>query len=95
MTSPKGRILCTEDDLDTRDLVEYVLTDAGYEIVCPRDAGTALALAQQEHFDLYLLDSWMPGISGRELTRKLRTFDAKTRFFSILGRVSRPTNKLL
>lgn len=34
MTFPKGRILCTEDDADTRELLEWVLRDQGYEVVC-------------------------------------------------------------
>jgi DNA-binding response OmpR family regulator len=78
MSSPKGRILCTEDDADTRDLVRFVLTDAGYEIVCTSDAEKAVHLAQNQHFDLYLLDNWMPVMSGRGLTHQLRTFDSTT-----------------
>lgn len=78
MTSPKGRILCTEDDADTRDLVRFVLTDAGYEIICTSDTEKAVHLAQNQHFDLYLLDNWMPAMSGRDLTYQLRTFDTTT-----------------
>ena len=78
MTSPKRRILCTEDDADTRELVQFVLTEAGYEIVCTSDTMTAVALAQKQDFDLYLLDNWMPELSGPELTKRLRTFDLKT-----------------
>jgi CheY-like chemotaxis protein len=34
MTSPKGRILCTEDDQDTRELIIFILQDEGYEVLC-------------------------------------------------------------
>ena len=34
MRSTKGRILCTEDDIDTRELIDFVLTRYGYEVVC-------------------------------------------------------------
>ena len=74
----KGRILCTEDDADTRDLVRIVLIAEGYEVVCTSDAAKALTLAQEQPFDLYLLDNWLPDMLGRDLTHNLRTFDSKT-----------------
>ena len=76
--SPKGRILCTEDDADTRDLIIYVLSAAGYEVVCSDNADRAISLARDEHFDLFLIDSWMPGVSGLDFTRTLRQFDVET-----------------
>lgn len=78
MTSSKGRILCTEDDADTRDLIDYVLTEYGFEVVCTHSADEAMELAKAQQFDLYLVDNWMPGLSGTELTEKLREFDTKT-----------------
>ena len=35
-------------------------------------------MAKTQRFDLYLVDNWMPGLSGTELTEKLRQFDLKT-----------------
>lgn len=78
MRSTKGRILCTEDDVDTRELIDFVLTQYGYEVVCSANNVQALDLAKTQNFDLYLVDNWMPGLSGTELTEKLRQFDLKT-----------------
>ena len=78
MQSTKGRILCTEDDVDTRDLINFVLTQYGYEVVCSASTVQAIDLAKTQNFDLYLVDNWMPGLSGTELTKKLRQFDLKT-----------------
>ena len=78
MSSPKGRILCTEDDPDTRELISVVLQVAGYEVICTDNPEKALELIQTESFDLCLLDNWMPGISGEDLCKKIRTFDRKT-----------------
>jgi DNA-binding response OmpR family regulator len=78
MQSTKGRILCTEDDVDTRELIDLVLTQYGYEVVCSANNAQAIDLAKTEHFDLYLVDNWMPGLSGTELTEQLRQFDLKT-----------------
>jgi DNA-binding response OmpR family regulator len=74
----KGRILCTEDDPDSRELIVWVLTDYGFDVSCSETSDHAIELAKAEHFDLYLLDSWMPGLSGTDLTKKLREFDLTT-----------------
>lgn len=78
MASAKGRILCTEDDADTRNLLKFILSDQGYDVVCASKTGQAITLAQTQHFELFLVDSWLPGLSGADFTRKLRTFDIKT-----------------
>ena len=78
MRSTKGRILCTEDDADTRALIDFVLTQEGYDVVCSTGHVQAIELAKTQSFDLYLVDNWMPDVSGTELTEKLRQFDLKT-----------------
>ena len=78
MSTHKGRILCTEDDLDTCELITLVLETEGYEVVTTQSTANALDLAQSQPFDLYLVDTRLPGMSGAELTEKLREFDAKT-----------------
>jgi DNA-binding response OmpR family regulator len=70
-----GRILCTEDDADTREMLTVLLKSFGYEVVCPADSILALELMRGIHFDLCLLDNWMPGLSGLELTQKIREFN--------------------
>jgi len=77
-TSTKGRILCTEDDLDSRELIVYILEDADYLVTVTGDSADALSLAEREVFDLILVDNWMPGLSGQELTRKIRAFNKTT-----------------
>lgn len=83
----KGRILCTEDDADTRELIAWVLTDQGFDVICAKSASHALELAKAQHFDLYLVDRFMPGLSGTELTKKLREFDIKTPILFYSGAV--------
>ena len=78
MTAFKGRILCTEDDPDTRELIKLTLELASYEVICSDDPEKTLELLKTEGFDLCLMDNWMPGISGEDLCKKIRAFDAKT-----------------
>lgn len=73
-----GRILSTEDDPDTRDLLRLLLQLEGFELVYADNAEQALSLARTSHFDLYLLDNWVPGLAGETLCRKLREFDQTT-----------------
>ena len=77
MVDFKGRILCTEDDPDSRELLVVTLEMAGYEVVCPTDSDRALQLAKLQSFDLYLLDNWAVGLTGSELTKRIRFFDQK------------------
>lgn len=84
-TSRKGRILCTEDDADTRELLRLLLELEGFEVVCAENAAQAVSLAMAEHFDLYLLDNWLPEIAGDLLCRKLREFDSTTPIFFYSG----------
>ena len=78
MTSPKGRILCTEDHADTRELIVYFLNRAGFETVCAGTAAEALSLVLTEDFDLYVIDNWLPEISGIDLCKRIRAHDTRT-----------------
>ena len=71
----KGRILCTEDDPDSREMIVTMLEIAGFEVVCPADSDRALQLAEQQHFDLCLLDNWANVLTGVQLTKRIRVFD--------------------
>jgi len=87
MTSPKRRILCTDDDADTRDLIITILNHDGFEVNCAENAEHALMLAKNMRFDLYLLDHWMPTVSGLDLARALRAFDPDTPILFFSGAV--------
>lgn len=76
--SPKGRILCTEDDPDSRELLVFILESADYDVTVTADSADALSLAQSKPFDLILVDNWMPGLSGPELTSEVRKFNKST-----------------
>ena len=72
------RVLYIEDHEDTRELVTLVLEQRCFEVVTGSTIETGLALAGSQHFDLYLLDSWLPDGSGLDLCRQIREFDKAT-----------------
>jgi len=78
MKSPEARILYAEDDADTRELVTVVLEKQNCQVIATESHIEALRLARAEHFDLYLIDNWMPRISGVRLCEQLREFDQHT-----------------
>lgn len=71
--SGQKRVLLVDDDRTLQSLLaEQLETTREFSAVCVNDAGSALALAPGEHFDLLLLDVGLPDMDGRELCRKLR-----------------------
>jgi|SRR5215213_4466902 len=72
------RVLYIEDHDDTRELVTLVLEQRSYEVVTGSTIKSGVALASSQHFDLYLLDSWLPDGSGLDLCRQIREFDKVT-----------------
>ena len=72
------RVLCVEDDEDTRLMLSTLLRGALIKAKAVGTAAQALSLIQVEHFDLYLLDSRLPDIDGFELCRRIRDFDPDT-----------------
>lgn len=72
------RILCVDDDEDTRDLLESILSFAHFEAIAVQDTATALRLIGQEQFKLYIIDSQLPGMSGLGLCQQIRAIDKAT-----------------
>lgn len=48
----KGRIHCSKDDADSRELMVFVLTQEGYDVIATKNSTDALALVKLERFDL-------------------------------------------
>jgi DNA-binding response OmpR family regulator len=65
-------VLVVDDDAPTRDLLEILLTDEGFEVDCTADAATALASLADHPPDVILLDIMMPEVSGFDLMTEIR-----------------------
>jgi DNA-binding response OmpR family regulator len=66
-------ILIAEDDLDVRDLVTYTLEQSGHDVISVSDGITALSEARRLVPAVAVLDVAMPGMSGIDVCRQLRT----------------------
>lgn len=78
MVTSKFRILCTEDDADTRDLIVFLLNASNCEVITSASSTESIELARAQHFDLYLLDNWLPDSSGIDLCKELRKINSET-----------------
>jgi DNA-binding response OmpR family regulator len=81
------RILHVEDDEDTRNLVECILLDRGWQVVSVEDTTSAFELAAGGGFDLYLIDNWIEGDTENALCRGLRSIDPHTPILFYSGAV--------
>jgi CheY-like chemotaxis protein len=63
--------LVVDDDPDWRGYVREALRDLGYDSAEACDGDEALAALGREHFDVVLLDLYMPGMSGEEVATRL------------------------
>ncbi len=68
---PGIRVLLVEDNIQVLHFAEQLLDDLGCRTVCAGDAAEALALLQEQSFDLVFTDIVMPGLSGIDLARQL------------------------
>jgi two-component system response regulator MtrA len=80
------RILCVDDDEDTRYLLESLLSFAEFEVIAVHDTANALRLIRQEQFKLYIIDSQLPGVSGLGLCEQIRAIDNGTPIIIFSGK---------
>ena len=74
-----SRILVVDDDKTTRHVLRSVLTSAGFSTAVAKDGVEALKALKAQHFDLLLLDVWMPRMNGLDLLAKLRKVKSRPR----------------
>ena len=70
---PEPHLLVVDDDARLRELLRRYLSDSGFRVTAAADADEARSNLTTFAFDLVVLDVMMPGESGLELTRALRT----------------------
>jgi len=76
-------IMVVEDEPAIQDLIQINLQMGGYRVLTHDSAENAIKGIQNELPDLALLDWMLPGMSGVELARKLRS-DSRTKSLPII-----------
>lgn len=74
MTIPgKRTALIVDDEFAIRDNLEQLLKISDYDTVVAADGQEALERAAEQEFEVVLLDIRMPGLSGLDVLRQLRS----------------------
>ena len=62
-----GKILIIDDEKDNTEIIKDILEDVNYSTMLARSAAEAKVVLAANHFDLILMDVWMPGQDGISL----------------------------
>jgi CheY-like chemotaxis protein len=69
----KTVILCVDDENIPRTLRKLILEKQGYEVIVATSAIEALEILKTNRFDLVLTDQMMPGMTGTDLTKRIKS----------------------
>ncbi|HEX2922448.1 MAG TPA: response regulator [Chloroflexota bacterium] len=66
------KVLVADDEEAITELVAFALELEGFQVIQAPDGPEALRLAKEEHPDLAMVDVMMPGLDGREVSRRIK-----------------------
>ena len=70
---PPSRILVVDDESSVRESVGYALEQEGFEVTLAADGDDAEGKLSDSHYDLLIIDIMMPGKSGLDVCREVRS----------------------
>lgn len=70
------RFLIVEDDIESCKLLNIILAD--YELTVTHTLASAKPHYQSRHFDIFMLDNWLPDGSGIDFCREIRSHHPDT-----------------
>ncbi|WP_404404261.1 response regulator [Jeotgalibacillus malaysiensis] len=68
----KKKVLVVDDEQSIVTLLKYNLEQSGYEVLTAYDGAEGIALVENEHPDLLVLDLMLPVMDGIEVCKQLR-----------------------
>ncbi|HEX2853013.1 MAG TPA: response regulator [Opitutaceae bacterium] len=71
-TTPRGRLLIIDDDEKVHAMLQSLLTHENYSVKCARSGAEGLALAEEFHPHVVVLDILLPQIDGRDALDRLK-----------------------
>jgi DNA-binding response OmpR family regulator len=80
------RILVVEDERDIAELIALHLADLPAQATLAHDGRTGLALAIEHEWDAIVLDLRLPGLSGLDLCRELRSRGSRVPILMLTAR---------
>lgn len=81
----KLKILVVDDDENIREVLSDLLLLEGHEILLAEDGEQALLIFEEILPDVVITDLGMPGISGWEVARRIKSIDPSKKVIVISG----------
>ncbi|PLX93687.1 MAG: DNA-binding response regulator [Desulfuromonas sp.] len=79
----KAKVLLIDDDASLRRVMEYTLQQAGYQVLVAADGSAGLELFAKEVPPVVITDVQMPGESGYEVLRRIKSENPRTQVIVI------------
>lgn len=77
-----AKILVIEDEKSIQQMIEYDLSQIGYEVDVASDGLTGYQKALKDSYDIIVLDLMLPGMKGLDVAKKLK--EAKIKSYIIM-----------
>ena len=77
------RILVVDDEVDTLEMIKFMLQRYGFEVILAQSGPEALKLLARDIPDLIILDVMMPGMDGNQVSQQIRA-DSRTSFVPLV-----------
>ena len=78
-------ILVVDDEAGIRATLAGILEEEGYRVSTAPDGEQCLAMLRENHFDVVMLDIWMPGIDGLDTLARIRDVEDRPEVIMISG----------
>ncbi|MGL4611188.1 MAG: HD-GYP domain-containing protein [Trueperaceae bacterium] len=88
-------VLIVDDDPMLLMATSRLLEREGHRVLVAESGLKGLEICRCERVHLVLLDYFMPGMTGEEVVKELRTFDKDVRIILQTGQANRPARQLL
>lgn len=74
--APRRRVLIADDNRDTAELMETLLSESGHDVRVAFDGPSAVRLSEEFTPDVVFLDMGLPGMDGYEVAQRVRSLPA-------------------
>jgi len=81
----KTRILLVDDEQETLDLIAEYLTEKGFDLSTSTTAEHAIQLAEQDGYQIAIVDLHLPGMTGSELLKHIKKVRPHIQVIMITG----------
>jgi CheY-like chemotaxis protein len=88
------KVLICEDDEGIIEIAGIVLEDMGYEVVTQMDGHGIFSRIEEVKPDLLLLDLWLPGLTGDQITRQLKAQESTKHMPIVIMSANKDTEKI-